>query len=367
MVIFMKVMQVVGNRPQFIKLAPVSRELNKRGIPEIIIHTGQHYDNNMSEIFFEELEIPYPDCNLEVGSGSHAQITANAIIKLEEAMLRYMPTCVTIYGDTDSTLAAAVAACKLQIPIIHIESGGRTFSWQNPEECNRVMAERVSSYLCAADNSSLENLRKEGYEEDRIFFTGDVMYDEFRYCMEKDVSEGFQQGLPSEFVLMTWHRQENTCDKQRMQKIIDFIKKINFPVVLPLHPRTKKKLEEYSLEKQIASIPFLKVIEPVGYLEMVYLMKHCKIVVTDSGGLSKEASFVQKRCVYILNLKIYPELQEAGYIYIVDMENEEDIKTGLTMINESIRGEVSLDVVNVFGDGDAAIKIADIIEMIEEN
>lgn len=361
----MKVMHVVGNRPQFIKLAPVSRELRKRSIQEIIIHTGQHYDGNMSDIFFDELEIPHPYRNLGIGSGSHAQTTAKAILELEKVMNELQPDCIIIYGDTNSTLAAAIVACKLQMPIVHIESGGRTFDLQNPEECNRLIAERVSTYLCASDPSSMENLRREGYAENRIFFTGDVMYDEFIYCAEKETPKSFKEELPPEFVLMTWHRQENTSNKLKMEIILDFIKEINFPVVFPMHPRTRKMLQQYGMLKKAEAIPHLTIMKPIGYLEMVYLLKRCKIVVTDSGGLPKEASFVRKRCAYIVNLQIYPELQDAGYIQMINMEDADSRKGGLAMIRESIQGKVELEPVTVFGSGDAAVKIVDIIEAIK--
>lgn len=181
----MKVMHVVGNRPQFIKLAPVSRELRKRGIDEIIIHTGQHYDKNMSDIFFEELEILPPTENLFVGSGTHAEITAKSMLGLEKVMNKYPVDYVIVYGDTNSTLAAALVAAKLCIPIVHVEAGGRTRNMRNPEECNRIVVDHLSSILCAQDQKSYQNLFDEGIDEKKIFFTGDVMYDEFLYCSKK--------------------------------------------------------------------------------------------------------------------------------------------------------------------------------------
>lgn len=358
----MNVMHVVGNRPQFIKLSPVSREVRKRGIQEVIIHTGQHYDTTLSEIFFEELDIPEPARNLEVGSGSHAQVTGTAMIRVEEVMKEFAPSCVVVYGDTNSTLAAALAAAKLCIPLIHIEAGPRTYNKTNPEECNRVVVDHISDYLCAPDRVSVENLVKEGIEKNKIFFTGDVMYDEFLYCLSD--GQGNTPAYTEEYILMTWHRQENTCSRERMEKIICFIEKINYNIILPLHPRTKKFLEIYGLEERINKIPYLKIIKPVSYKEMTILLNNCKLLVSDSGGVSKEASFVGRKCIYMLDLNIWPELVENGYIQLMDVDNSEMTERSLYEIKNILSGGKLLNRSKFFGTGNAAEKIADIIEKI---
>lgn len=359
----MKVMNIVGNRPQFIKLAPVSRELRKRNIEEVIIHTGQHYDENMSDIFFEELGIPQPERNLNIGSGTHAQITAKAMIELECVMEEFAPDCVIVYGDTNSTLAAALTAAKLFLPIIHIEAGPRTYNRNNPEEMNRVVVDHLSDYLCAPDQRSYRNLIREGIGEERVFFTGDVMYDEFLYCAAQENKLEFMEGLPERFILMTWHRQENTSDSVRMGKILDFVEKAGETVILPLHPRTQKMLVHYGLMERFQNIPNLKAVAPVGYQEMIYLMNRCSILLTDSGGASKEASFAGKKCLYMLDLLVWPELVEAKVIYTMDIEQENAVKKGRDIIREEVQGRKKHNTrVNFFGEGNAAEKIVDIIE-----
>lgn len=358
----MDVMHVVGNRPQFIKLSPVSRELRKRGIQEVIIHTGQHYDVNLSRIFFEELDIPEPARNLDVGSGSHAQVTGSAMIRIEKSIEEFAPKCVVVYGDTNSTLAAALVAAKLCIPLIHVEAGPRTYNKTNPEECNRIVVDHISDYLCAPDRISAGNLIKEGIAKDKIFFTGDVMYDEFLYCLSqgRDNPSLYSDG----YILMTWHRQENTCSRERMEKIIYFIEKINYNIILPLHPRTKKFLEMYALEERINKIPYLKIIEPVGYKEMTVLLNNCKLLVSDSGGASKEASFVGKKCIYMLDLNIWPELVENDYIQLMDIDNNEMVEKSLYEIKDILATGKGLCRSEFFGNGNAAGKIVDVIEKI---
>ena len=361
----MEVMHVVGNRPQFIKLAPVSRELQSRNIKEIIIHTGQHYDKNMSDVFFQELGIPKPDRNLNVGSGSHAQITAKAMIALEKVMVEYRPKVVMVYGDTNSTLAAALVAVKLNIPVIHIESGPRTGDEHNPEECNRVVVDHLSSYLCAPDKLSVNNLKKEGINDKKIFLTGDVMYDEFLYCASKGNNKVGFDNCPKDYILLTWHRQENTNSKKRMENIMRFLQRIPYPIIFPIHPRTKKMMQEFGLWDKATSIKQLNIIDPVGYKEMVYLMKNCKLLISDSGGASKEASFVGKKCIYILNLDIWPELREQNYIVHLDVENKDSVEN---ILQKVIRNDTALKKMKpslCFGDGNAAGKIVDIIEDLE--
>jgi len=360
----MDVMHVVGNRPQFIKLSPVSREIQKRNIQEVIIHTGQHYDVNMSRIFFEELDIPEPARNLDVGSGSHAQVTGTAMIRAESVMEEFSPGCVVVYGDTNSTLAAALAAAKLCIPVIHVEAGPRTYNKMNPEECNRTVVDHIADYLCAPDNISVGNLIKEGISREKIFFTGDVMYDEFLYCLPDRQADAGTCAYPGGYILMTWHRQENTCSRERMEKIIAFIEKVNYNIILPLHPRTRKLLEVYGLEGRINKIPYLKITEPAGYKEMAGLLYNCKLLITDSGGASKEASFAGKKCIYMLDLNIWPELVENGYIQLMDAGNEEMTGRSLDEIKNILSGGKQLSRAGFFGDGNAAGKIVDIIEKI---
>jgi len=354
-----KVMHIVGNRPQFIKLAPVSRELNKRNIDEIIIHTGQHYDKNMSDVFFEELGIPNPDKNLNIGSGSHAEMTAKAMTAIEQVVLEYRPACVIVYGDTNSTLAAALVVSKLNIPLIHVEAGPRTYSTTNPEEKNRIVVDHLSDVLCAPDVVSKHNLLKEGILSEKIFLTGDVMYDEFLFCMSYDMNEYIAK-FPKDYILMTWHRQENTETKERIQSILDFLKKIHYPIILPLHPRTKKAIYSMDMEEELKSISHIKVIEPVGYLEMVALMKHSRIILTDSGGASKEASFAKKKSIFMLDRCGWTQLVERKYIQILDFDDLESVEKSLNLLNESEC--IEMEPTELFGTGNAAKYIVDNVE-----
>lgn len=356
-----KIMHVVGNRPQFIKLAPVSRAVRQRGYEEVIIHTGQHYDENMSKVFFEELEIPYPKVNLNVGSGTHAQITAKVISRLEEVVIDEKPNAVLIYGDTNSTLAAAIVVSKLNIPLFHVESGSRTYDKVNPEEKNRIVSDHLSDYLFTPDRISADNLRKEGIDLNRIIFSGDVMYDQFLYVTSQNTDSSIEK-YPQNYILMTWHRQENTCSKNRMEKMLNFLEKINYKILLPLHPRTGKLLVEYELWDRIKTNDNLIIISPIGYKEMTVLLSQCKLLITDSGGVSKEASFVGKKCFFPLKLEVWPELMELGYINIVDIEDDQSIQYNIKEMEEIISMNKSMVKSSCFGNGNAVEIILDTIE-----
>lgn len=357
----MKIMHIVGNRPQFIKLAPISREIKKRYWDEVIIHTGQHYDENMSDIFFEELGIPTPKINLGVGSGSHAQVTAKVIERLEDIVIEEKPDGVVIYGDTNSTLAAAIVVAKLNIPVFHVESGPRTYDRKNPEEKNRIVVDHLSDYLFAPDEICVKNLTNEGIVPERIILTGDVMYDQFCHCAFQNRGLFFKE-YKDDFILMTWHREENTCSKARMKKMLRFISNINYKIVLPLHPRTKKMLIQYGLWQEIYQNKKVFIIEPVGYKEMTILLTRCKLVVSDSGGVSKEAFFAGKVCFFPLNLVVWPELVKAGYINIVDIEDETSIQKNIEKIIEIWNKGKKVEKRDFFGNGSAAATIANVIE-----
>lgn len=279
----MLIMHIVGNRPQFIKLAPLSKELHARGYKDIILHTGQHYDKNMSDVFFEELGIDKPIENLGVGSGSHAEITAGVMIGVERACIKYKPSVVIIYGDTDTTLAAALASKKLNIPLAHVEAGPRTYHKDNPEEINRVVVDHISDMCFCPDNGSVENLRKEGIVQN-VWFCGDIMYDAFLQTETKQKDDLLLKYhlKKNDYILMTWHRQENTESKERVEKILSFLEKVESKILYPIHPRTKKVLHQFGLWDRANYITNLEIIDPVGYVEMVYLQSNCKVILTDS-------------------------------------------------------------------------------------
>lgn len=313
----MKVITIVGARPQFIKAAAVSRAFAKYDdIQELIVHTGQHFDNNMSEIFFQEMEIPKPQYNLDVNGMGHGAMTGQMLEKIEKVLIDEKPDWVLVYGDTNSTIAGALAAAKLHIKIAHVEAGLRSFNMKMPEEVNRILTDRISDILFCPTDTAIENLQAEGYGNltNKIIKSGDVMQDAAIFYTERSRKPDFD--LPLEFVLATIHRAENTDDLERLKSILKSLDKIGETtvVILPLHPRTQKIIAKNNLQynKEV-----VKIIEPIGYLEMVYLLQNCKIVMTDSGGLQKEAFFFKKPCITLRDETEWVELVQNGYNTIV--------------------------------------------------
>ncbi|MDO7975812.1 non-hydrolyzing UDP-N-acetylglucosamine 2-epimerase [Oceanotoga teriensis] len=349
----MKIISIVGARPQFIKEAVINKELEKKGIKEVLVHSGQHYDSNMSEIFFNKLKIKNPDYNLNVGSGTHAQMTAKIMIEFEEIVKKENPDIVLVYGDTNTTLAGAIVASKLKIPVAHIEAGIRQEPKDMPEEINRVMTDSISKYLFCASKSSVENLKKENKEG---IFVGDTMYDLYKH-MEETFNEGNikKYGLKKEnYILATIHRDFNTDKKEKLEKIIDQLNKINdeMQVVIPLHPRTKNKIQEFQLK------PEFKIIEPLGYIEIQSLAKYSKFVVTDSGGLQKEAYYGGKRSIVVMPDTGWRELVENKWNKL--SESDEIYEKYNQMKDENVDYPD-----NVYGDGDCSSRIVDIISKFE--
>lgn len=343
----MKIATIVGARPQFIKAATVSRVIReKSGIREIIIHTGQHYDENMSDIFFEELKIPKPHYNLGAGSSLHGKQTAKMLDGIEEILIREKPDWVIVYGDTNSTIAGALAAAKLHIPIAHIEAGLRSYNRRMPEEINRISTDHISDLLFAPTLNALDILKKEGLEE-RSVFSGDVMYDSILYFKEisrKKVNlTDIAPVEPGKYFLATIHRQENTEDIKRLQEIFIAFSELDIPVIIPLHPRTRNILDEVSYRSNV------KIINPVGYLEMVSLLSNCIKVFTDSGGLQKEAYFLKKPCITLREETEWIETLEGNWNFTVGTDKEKI----LDKVHFCDYGEQK----NYFGDGKAAEKI----------
>ncbi len=356
------IMHVVGNRPQFIKLAPLSREFKKRGYEDIIVHTGQHYDDNMSDIFFQELGIEKPFRNLMIGSGTHAYITGQALIELEKIMTEIKPEIVVVYGDTNSTLAAALSAVKLDLPIVHIEAGPRTYVNHNPEEINRRMVDHISTVLCCPDKISVSNLKKENIEQG-VYFTGDIMYDTFLYCKENEKTETLSRLnlRKDEYALMTWHRQENTATRERMERILEFVGAAGIPVLCPMHPRTKKMLQSFDLWEKALQTENFQVLSPVGYLEMITLMNNSRFIICDSGGVSKESYFAGKKCFFMLPFSPWKELVENGTITTIDFDDPKDLKIKTEQVINSHMEKIRRDD-KLFGSGETAKEIVDILE-----
>lgn len=357
----MKLITIVGARPQFIKAAVVSRaiaatnETATDSIRESIIHTGQHYDSNMSDVFFEELDIPRPSQNLGIGGGTHGANTGRMIEAIEAVMLEERPECVLVYGDTDSTLAGAIAAVKLHIPVAHVEAGLRSFNRRMPEEINRVLTDHSSSLLFAPTETAIRNLANEGIESDRIHNVGDVMFDAALYYSKRaKQSSGILETLkliPKEFVLATVHRAENTDDPTRLREILTGIATSTLPVVLPIHPRFRKKIVNFDL-----AIPKnVIVIEPVGYLDMVILESAAEVILTDSGGVQKEAYFHSVPCITMRDETEWVETVRAGWNRIVGA-NADRISQALSEIETPARSADFL-----YGDGSAGRQIVQIL------
>jgi UDP-GlcNAc3NAcA epimerase len=350
----MKVASIVGARPQFIKAAAVSRVLRAtRGVEEVLVHTGQHYDENMSEVFFQELEIPAPDYNLGIGSGSHGSQTGRMLETLERVLLKEKPDWVLVYGDTNSTLAGALAAVKLHIPVAHVEAGLRSFNRRMPEEINRVLTDHASDLLFAPTQAAVENLRREGISEERIHLVGDVMYDAALYYGEKARRESRileRLKLKSkEYVLATVHRAENTENPSRLRAIAEGLCEVSkeISVVFPAHPRTRKALERYGLLWEVEARLIL--IEPVGYLDMVMLEQNARLIATDSGGVQKEAFFYRVPCVTLRTETEWVELVELGWNRLLPQFDSETIRHLLLQLPRAGR-----DAPKLYGGGEAA-------------
>ena len=322
-----KIFTVVGARPQFIKAAVVSRALaQNENIEEVLVHTGQHYDANMSDVFFDELHIPRPHHQLGVGGGTHGQNTGRMLEKLEALMLAEKPDWVLVYGDTDSTLAGALAASKLHIPVAHVEAGLRSFNRRMPEEINRVLTDHVSSVLFAPTATAAKHLAHEGIAASKVHIVGDVMYDAalFYKTRAKQPTQAVGQDWAKEaFVLCTVHRAENTDNAERMQSILAGLASAQCQVVLPIHPRTRARLAQMGLKIPVN----VHVIEPVSYLEMVWLEMNCRLVMTDSGGVQKEAYFHEKPCVTMRDETEWTELVELGVNRLVGVDPQQIAKS----------------------------------------
>jgi len=354
-----KIITVVGARPQFIKAATLSRQFKLLGINELIIHTGQHFDANMSEIFFEEMEIPKPAYQLDIHGLTHGAMTGRMLEGIEEILLKEKPDAVMVYGDTNSTLAGALAASKLHIPVIHVEAGLRSFNMEMPEEINRILTDRISNFLFCPTDTAVKNLKQEGFENMpiQIIKNGDVMQDAALYYAAKaeEKSDILKQIGLSKFVLATIHRQENTDSPENLKSIITGLNEINrqTPVVVPIHPRTRNILAQLNI------IPEFKLIDPVGYFDMIMLLKSCELVITDSGGVQKEAFFFGKHCITLREQTEWMELVENGFNILVGSDSSK-----LNEAFEFFKTKKSDFSLNLYGNGHAAEKAARFISQI---
>lgn len=355
-----KVVTIVGARPQFVKASVVSRELRTRvGMSECLVHTGQHYDTSMSGVFFDELDIPLPNHSLGIGSGTHGMQTGRMLEEIEKVLQKEVADCVLVYGDTNSTLAGALAAAKLHLPVAHIEAGLRSFNRGMPEEINRVLTDHVADWLFAPTDDAVSNLRREGISQERIRRSGDVMLDAALYYakLAQQQSEVLQKHdlLSKSYILATVHRAENTDDESRLRAIFTALADIgrDCEIVMPLHPRTRRALNSTSW---FVPSPGLKIIEPIGYLDMVMLEMHSRLVVTDSGGIQKEAYFHGVPCVTLRGETEWVELVRAGWNTLVLPTDTAVVVAALRLALGRAQPAIGVEL---YGDGCAARVIVD--------
>jgi len=349
----MKIVTILGARPQFIKASVVSAALSQQNdLQEVIIHTGQHFDRNMSQLFFEEMGIPEPDYNLDIHGLPHGALTGRMMEQIEGILMQERPDRVMVYGDTDSTLAGALTAKKLHIPVAHVEAGLRSYNEAMPEEINRILTDRLSDLLFCPTESAAALLKKEGRDthNTHIVMSGDVMKDATRIftprMREPDTP------LPDRYALCTFHRAENVDNPQILKQLLHTLERTCdiIPVVCPLHPHTRKNMEALGYSADQSPVHFIR---PVGYLEMLYLLNHCTMVMTDSGGLQKEAYYMKKYCITLRNETEWTELVDCGYNSIVGTQTEEALKAV-----RSLTGREPDFSVELYGDGHAAEIIA---------
>lgn len=357
----MKILSIVGARPQFIKAATVSRAIkSKDDIEELLVHTGQHYDDNLSEVFFKELEIPKPVWNLEIGSGSHGEQTGKMLQEIEHVLIKESPDWTLVYGDTNSTLAGALASVKLGIPVAHIEAGLRSYNHFQPEEINRVVTDAVSQHLFPPTRNAETLLLAAGHARETVSCVGDVMYDAaFYYGAKAESSSNVlsqNQLEPGAYILATIHRAENTDNPERLKVIFDALTSIGtkVPVILPLHPRTRSALDTAGLMANV--MENCQTIDPVGYLDMVALEKNAAKIVTDSGGVQKEAYFYGVHCITVRYETEWIELVEGGWNRLVPPSSSEELMKAVTTPTSLFSNNDA-----IFGDGHAAEKIVEVL------
>jgi UDP-GlcNAc3NAcA epimerase len=368
-----KILTVIGARPQIIKAAALSRAISEKftsQLTEVLVHTGQHYDENMSAVFFDELGIPKPDYNLAVGSGSHGHMTAAMLSGLETILEKENPEAVVIYGDTNSTIAAALAAAKIHIPVVHIEAGLRSFNKAMPEEINRIAADHMSTLLFVPTQAGMSNLEKEGFklahqpkatiDAPNVYHCGDVMYDNSLYFAQlSDQKSRIIDTLQlqnTDFVLCTIHRNNNTDNPDALASIftalISLVEQTNMRVILPLHPRTRHKIHtllNHHFQEKLQAETRIQLIDPAGFLDMIALEKNARLIVTDSGGVQKEAYFFAKPCVILREQTEWVEVVEAGAALLTGSDSTQILAAAQQLLQKTIQTDTS-----IFGDGQAA-------------
>lgn len=354
---------ILGTRPEIIKMFPVIKECEKQDVNYFLLHTGQHYDFNMDKIFFKELNIKLEAINLEVGSGRHGETTGKMLIKIEGILMDKKPEIVLVQGDTNSVLAGSLASVKLHIPIGHVEAGLRSYDKKQPEEYNRMIADHISNYLFAPTEVSKDNLIKEGLPKEIIYLTGNTIVDTLMYVKSKiDKSDILNKlNLDKEnYFLVTAHREENVDSKNRLLGIIEGLKKIsheyNIPIIFPIHPRTRNRLKQFSLMGKVLRIKNLRIVDPLGYFDLLKLEKNAKLILTDSGGIVEEACILKTPCVSLRDKTDRPESIFVGASALSGCSSEKILETTKKMLSKKKNWK------NPFGDGKAAKRIVNVIK-----
>ncbi len=359
----MKILNIVGARPNFMKIAPIQRAMEKNDAMEpLIIHTGQHYDEKMSKLFFDDLELPRPARYLQVGSASHAQQTAKIMVEFEKVMNEEKPDLVLVVGDVNSTAACSLVAAKLGVKIAHVEAGLRSFDRGMPEEINRMVTDTLSDYLFVTEQSGLDNLRKEGVPDEKVFFTGNVMIDSLVYFLEKAKKSNIldQIGVNgNEYALVTLHRPSNVDVKENFEKLLNAFVEIenDLKIVFPIHPRSRKMLRNFGLDNQISKMKNLILLDPIGYLDFMKIMQNAKLVLTDSGGIQEETTYLGIPCITLRENTERPVTIEVGTNIMVGSDTDLVISEAKKVIN----GQAKKGRIPELWDGKAAERIVSII------
>ncbi|MCF6269708.1 MAG: UDP-N-acetylglucosamine 2-epimerase (non-hydrolyzing) [Melioribacteraceae bacterium] len=361
----MKIISVVGARPNFMKVAPIHKAFKKyeNEITHLICHTGQHYDEKMSKVFFEDLELPQPDFYLGVGSGSHAEQTANVMVEFEKILIEEKPDMVLVVGDVNSTIACSLTAKKLHIKVVHVEAGLRSFDMEMPEEVNRILTDRISDYLFVTEKSGLENLKKEGVSDEKIFFVGNVMIDSLiHYLPKSEVSNihnefGVEKGS---YVLITLHRPSNVDTKESLEKLVRFLNALSNErkVVFPIHPRTKNNLNKFELLERLSSDIILT--DPIGYIDFQALTQNAELIVTDSGGIQEETTYLGVQCITLRTSTERPSTVDVGTNQLIGVDLTKAEIACLDVLN----GNKKKGSIPELWDGKAAERIVDILSHV---
>lgn len=356
----LNILTIIGARPQFIKAAPVSKALRKAGHREFLVHTGQHYDHTMSQVFFDELNIPQPDANLGVGSGSHGKQTGEMLMQIEAVILKQQPDWVLVYGDTNSTLAGALAAIKLHIPVAHVEAGLRSFNREMPEEHNRVLTDHCADLLFCPTQTAVNNLAREGITQS-VHLVGDTMYDAvLQFSALARQRSRILETLdltPENYLLATVHRPYNTDNPENLRSVVAAFVECGETVIFPVHPRTRARLAETGVVEMIQHAPQVHLIEPVGYLDMLMLEQHARMILTDSGGIQKEAYWLGVPCVTLRSETEWVETVDAGWNTLVGAESAQIVAA---VHNYSLSPTRPI----LYGDGQASTKCANLLTSI---